>query len=33
VPLGAQEPELAKALVAALTAAEAAQTRRNCGFE
>ena len=33
VPVGAQEAELAKALVAALTAAEAAETRKRCGFE
>jgi len=29
----AQEPELARALIAALTAPEAAQARRECGFE
>ena len=33
VAAGAQEPELAKALIAALTAAEAAETRKRCGFE
>lgn len=33
VAAGAQEAELAKALIAALTAAEAAETRRKCGFE
>jgi molybdate transport system substrate-binding protein len=33
VASGAQEPELARALIAALTAADAAQVRRECGFE
>ena len=30
---GAQEADLARALISALTAGEAAQTRRKCGFE
>jgi molybdate transport system substrate-binding protein len=29
----AREPELARALIAALSAPEALQTRRECGFE
>jgi molybdate transport system substrate-binding protein len=33
VASSAQEPELARALIAALTAAEAAETRRKCGFD
>ncbi|MBC5785125.1 substrate-binding domain-containing protein [Ramlibacter sp. USB13] len=33
VAVGAQEPELARALIVALTAAEAAETRKRCGFE
>ncbi|HET8745741.1 MAG TPA: substrate-binding domain-containing protein, partial [Ramlibacter sp.] len=33
VAADAKEPELARALIAALTAPEAAQVRRECGFE
>ena len=33
VASGAREPELARALIAALTSPEAAATRRRCGFE
>ncbi|GAB3658614.1 molybdate ABC transporter substrate-binding protein [Ramlibacter alkalitolerans] len=33
VASGAQEPELARALIEALTAADAAPVRRECGFE
>ena len=33
VASGAEEPELARALLDALTAADAAETRRTCGFE
>ena len=33
VATGAREPELARALIAALSAPEAAQVRRECGFE
>lgn len=33
VTTGAQDPQLARALIAALTAADAAQTRRECGFD
>jgi molybdate transport system substrate-binding protein len=33
VATGAQEAELAKVLIAALTAAEAAEARKRCGFE
>jgi molybdate transport system substrate-binding protein len=33
VATGAQNPELARALIAALTAPEAAQVRKECGFE
>ncbi|MCC2633380.1 MAG: periplasmic component of an type molybdate transport system-like protein, partial [Ramlibacter sp.] len=33
VAKGAREPELARALVAALAAPESAQVRRECGFE
>lgn len=32
VAAGAQEPQLARALVEALTSADAAETRRRCGF-
>jgi molybdate transport system substrate-binding protein len=32
VAAGAKQPELARGLIAMLTAAEAAQTRRDCGF-
>jgi molybdate transport system substrate-binding protein len=33
VAAGAQQPQLARALIAALAAPEAAQTRRECGFD
>jgi len=33
VASGAQAPELARALIDALTASGAAQVRRECGFE
>ncbi|MDB5899248.1 MAG: periplasmic component of an type molybdate transport system-like protein [Ramlibacter sp.] len=33
VATGADQPELARELIAALTAAQAAQARRECGFE
>jgi molybdate transport system substrate-binding protein len=32
VAQGGDEPELARALIEALTAADAAQARRECGF-
>jgi molybdate transport system substrate-binding protein len=33
ITTGADQPDLARELIAALTAAEAAQTRKDCGFE